>query len=432
MNPEGAELRVRWLLPSLGLWAAAALLAGAAVLTRSAPLLLLAVPLLVAPVAAGASVPRGHLGGRLAWAAGGGDRSVEVRGTLELDPGLPADSVMLRFYPVEPLVGRSAPVLDVASGVIGITWSLTARQPCVVVLPIPSATWRDPLGLVERPIRIDGTALRIDRFPPEVARLRATHLRRTTVFPGEVRSAQHGPSGDFFALRPSIAGDTPRQINWKATARSGALRANEFLRERTGDLLIVLDLRPTPLGPRRDGELLSIARSAAFGIASTFLAEKARVGLATFDEYATALPLASGRRQAFRIRAALQAARVGDVAGPVERLAVSLRRYFPPGVGTLVISSLSDDEGPLLLAHLRRRGFEPFVLAPSPLPLLTPADGRPGRVDALAARLLHLARRQRLAAAWREAPVIDWEEYWSLGPLVRFLSRPPERRTGAA
>jgi uncharacterized protein (DUF58 family) len=206
--------------------------------------------------------------------------------------------------------------------------------------------------------------------------------------------------------------------------------ANEFLKERTGDLLIVLDLRPSPLGPGLDEELLSMSRAAALGIAAAFLQEKARVGLALFDEYVTAVPLGAGRLQRYRIRSALQQSRVGTVAGPAERLGVALGRYFPRGIGCLVISPLADDEGPLMLAHLRRRGFDPFVLSPSALPLLLPPEGDQDRAAQLAARLFRLARRQRLAAAWKEAPIIEWEEYWSLAPLVRYLYRPPPRRTG--
>lgn len=422
----------RWRFASLALWAGAALLATVAVVERSATPLFLAIPLLVAPAAAWAGRPGPGASGALAWTDAGEGRDVRIEGRVSLGPGVASDAVALHLPATDPLQGPPAPTLTRTPGEIRIRWKLTASRPCLASLPVPSASWVDPIGLVEQPIALEGMPLHIERFPPEVARLRATQLRRTTVFPGEVRSREHGPAGEFFGLRASQPGDTPRQINWRGTARAGALLANDFYRERTGDLLLVLDLRPTPLGPRRDAEVAALGAAAAFGIASAFLAEKARVGLVTFSEFAETVPLGSGRTQALRLRNALQAARVGEVGGPVERLAVSVRRYFPPGVGTLVISSLSDPEAPLLLAHLRRRGYPPFVLSPSPLPLLAPRDRPMERVDRLAERLVRLARRQRLAEAWAEAPVVEWEEYWSLGPLARFLSRPLDRRTGTA
>ncbi len=403
---------------------------GVGILVHDVALLFLGVPLLLAPLAAYVAAPSTDAPARLVWEGSGSGREVRVEGRLTLPDGVDAAGVRIRLSAPGAL-DPVAPARYVRSpGAVAISLAYEAEFPCLAILPRPDVEWRDPFGLVERPLRVEGAALRLERFPPELARLRARHLRRTTVYPGEVLSRHRGGSGDFFAIRPSVAGDTPRQINWAASARARRWLANDYLLERTGDLLIVLDLRPTPLGAARDTELLAMGRAAAYGIASAFLSEKARVGLATFGEYVEALPLGSGRLQRFRIRRALQNAHLSESAGPAERLGASLPRYFPKGIGTLVISSLSDDEAPVMLAHARRRGYAPFVLAPSPLPLIAPVEARTDRRSELAARLLHLARRQRLAAAWAEAPVVDWEEYWSLAPFVRFLSRPAGRGGG--
>jgi hypothetical protein len=187
---------------------------------------------------------------------------------------------------------------------------------------------------------------------------------------------------------------------------------------------LLLDLRPTTLGPERDRQLLAIAQAGALGIASGFLDEKSRVGLGLFGEFLTAVPLGAGRQQRHRLRSALQAARITSTPGPSERFAVSLRRYFPPGVTTVLISPLSDDSDVVLLSHLRRRGYPTIVLSPSPLPLLEPATGSGRSDDALAMRLLKLVRRDRVSRTWPEAPVVEWTDYWSLAPFVRFLTRP--------
>jgi uncharacterized protein (DUF58 family) len=423
---------IRWRTPALILLGVGAGLAGVAVYRGSAPTLLLAVVFLLAPLGARATAPTRAPSARLTWSSQGSGRDVLVEGRLQLSKGLPSQGVALTLYRPAPLREIAPPEIHRRPGEVALKLAWHAEFPCMAVLPIPTATWTDPLGLLAMPVPVEGTALRLERFPPEAARIRARYLRRTTVFPGEVPSRQRGSGGEFFAIRSSTVGDTPMQINWPASARVGHLMANEFLRERTGDLLIILDLRPSSLGPRLDAEVLSMSRAAAMGIASAFLEEKARVGLALFDEYVTPVPLGAGRLQRFRIRTALQACEVGTVAGPAERLAVALGRYFPRGIGCLVISPLSDDEGPLMLAHMRRRGFDPFVLSPSALPLILPAHEAEDRAGRLAARLFHLARRQRLAAAWKEAPIIEWEDYWSLAPLVRYLSRPPPRRTGSA
>ncbi|MCI4360470.1 MAG: DUF58 domain-containing protein, partial [Thermoplasmata archaeon] len=131
--------------------------------------------------------------------------------------------------------------------------------------------WRDPLGLVAVPIPLDAPGVRVERFPPEASRLDSVRLPHTTPQPGEIRARQLGASGEFFSVRAAVPTDTPRQINWKATARTGRLLANDFYLERTGDLVLLLDLRPSSLGPERDAALLSIARAGALGIATGFL-----------------------------------------------------------------------------------------------------------------------------------------------------------------
>ena len=426
-----AEDPVRWGPITVGLLAGGGFLAAAGLYLHDAVPLFLAIPLLIAPLLAIAQVPRPVGPGELRWSAGGSGKEVLVEGTLSPPEGISPDGVALEFFPPAPLEEVGPPIVRRTATTVEFRREYSAVRPCLALFPRPRAVWRDPIGCVEVPFPLDAPAIRIERYPPEVSRLRATHLRRTTVFPGEVRSRQRGGAGDFFAIRPSTVGDTPKQINWRATARAGTLLANEYQVERTGDLVLVLDLRPTPLGPRRDGELVALARSAALGIASAFLQEKARVGVAIFDEYLTPVPLASGRAQRFRIQELLLRAVPGTVSGPPERLAVSLARYYPRGVTTLLISSMAGEDTPLVLAHLRRRGFSPMVLTPSPIPLILPKDAALQRPELLAGRLLHLARRRQLATAWEEAPVIEWEEYWSLAPLVRFLAQ-PLRRTGGA
>jgi hypothetical protein len=96
----------------------------------------------------------------------------------------------------------------------------------------------------------------------------------------------------------------------------------------------------------------------------------------------------------------------------------------------VLLSPLADEESLVLLTHLRRRGYPTIVLSPSPLPLLAPPAGSQTPDDAAALRLLKLVRRQRIGEAWREAPVVEWEDYWSLSPFVRFLSVPTTTRGG--
>jgi len=412
-------------------FAGGALLLALAVIVGNPLPVFAALPLLVAPIAALAAAPSNEAAADLEWSVGGGGPDVVVRGLVRPRPPLRPENLSVRFYRPPSLEEVRPPVLTYREEGIEFELAWRAPFPLLATLPRPEVVWRDPLALVAVAVAIDTPALKIERFPPEATRLETVKLPHTTPQPGEIRARQIGPSGEFFSVRAAGPTDTPRQINWRATARAGHLLANDYYLERTGDLVLLLDLRRSSLGPERDAALLEISRAAALGIAVGFLNEKSRVGLGLFDEFLTALPLGTGRLQRYRIAQALQRATLGEVAGPSERMAVSMRRYFPPGVTTVLLSPLADDESLVVLTHLQRRGYPTVVLSPSPMPLLAPR-GPVGADTATAVRLMRLMRRRRIGEAWREGPVVDWEDYWSLAPFVRFLSTParPSRGRG--
>ncbi|MCI4339700.1 MAG: DUF58 domain-containing protein [Thermoplasmata archaeon] len=416
--------------PALLAFSGGALLLVVAVLAGSPLGVFAALPLLMAPVAALSAAPTGGASAELSWSVEGAGADVLVRGTLRPDSSLDTDRLRIRFYRPPSLVEVAPPRLVVTPTSIEFTLSWRAPFPFLSTVPRPEVVWQDPLGLVEVAVAMEAPALKIERFPPEASRLGTVRLPHTTPQPGEIRSRYIGPSGDFFSVRAAGPTDTPRQINWRATARSGRLLANDFYLERTGDLVLLLDLRPSSLGPERDAVLLSIACAGALGIASGFLAEKARVGVGLFGEFLTAVPLGAGRLQRFRIAQALQKATLTDAPGPSERLAVSMRRYFPPGVTTVLLTPLADEESLVVVSHLRRRGYPTIVLSPSPIPLLVPPKDTATPEDQVALRLLRLVRRRRIGDAWREGPVVDWDDYWSLSPFVRFLSAPARPSRG--
>ena len=400
----------------------------AAFVSKSPALLFLALPMLAAPLAALVSVPARPGRVTLRWTEGGSGPEIAIDGEVEGAGALALGALSLGIVPPAPIVEDRPPRYRKDGALLRFHLSWRAPYPLIATAPPPTASLVEPLGLAERPLAIDGEALRIERFPPEAARVGAIPLRRTTVLPGEVASRTIGASGEFFGVRYAVPGDSPRRINWRASGRLGRTCVNEFRLERTGDLLIVLDARPTSLGSAEDAALLSIGRAAAHGIASAFLHEKDRVGLAVFGEYLDAVPLGSGRTHGYRIARLLDRARVSEVAGPPERLAVSLRRSYAPGVSTLLISPLAEEESYHVLPHLRRRGFPTFVLSPSPLPRLaaTLPDAPEGRS---LRRLVRLIRRARMGEVWEEAPVLDWDDYWTLAGLPG-LFRLPSRSGG--
>ncbi|MFZ0891653.1 MAG: DUF58 domain-containing protein [Thermoplasmata archaeon] len=425
---EGAEEPLRWRRTTYGLFATTAILFAIGIIYKNPVPLFLGLPFLLTPISAALSQPKGVPTAQLTWSADGIEGEIHITGRLTPGPNAPAGEIIPEFMRPASLSERRPP--DVRYDTSGISFDLAweTSRPCLARVPVPRISWRDPIGLVERPGHVEGTPLSIERYPPELMRIGSPPLRRTILVPGEVRSRATGRSGDFFAIRDAAPTDTPRQINWRATARRGRMLANEYYLERTGDVLLLLDLRPSPLGPERDSQLSSLTAAAAYGIAEAFLDEKARVGLAFYDEFVTALPLASGRTQRYRIREALRHARPGRSGGPEERCAIALRRYFPAGVMTILLSPLADEAAANLIPHLRLRGFPVIVLSPSPLPIILDRTNRRSPVDPIADRLMRLVRRGRVGEVWEDAPVVDWDNYWSLTGFVDLMSAPVRHR----
>jgi uncharacterized protein (DUF58 family) len=412
----------RWSRRTYVLYATAATFVFAAVALRSPAPLFVAVPLLLGPIAATFGFPRSVTSATLKWAVEGGGERVTIVGTFRWNAPIRNGRMIPIFNPPASLMETARPERQTDPWWLEFALSYRIPGPSLLEFPCPRMVWRDAWGLVEHEVPVVGEPLSIERFPPEIHRLDRIRLERTTPSPGEMRSRMVGSAGEYFAVRPSVSGDTRRQINWRATARAGRLLSNDYHLERTGDLLLLLDLRPSGLGPARDDQMVNVARAAAFGIADAFLSQKSRVGVGVFTDRLAAVPLGTGRLQRFRIRALLREASMPDEGGPPERFAISVRRFFPPGAFTILISPLIEEEAMMVLPLLRRRGFPTVVLSPSPLAVLGLSDDT--EEDRVTGRLLRLARRQRLSDVWRQAPVIDWNDYWSLASFVRFLRNP--------
>ncbi|HKN06223.1 MAG TPA: DUF58 domain-containing protein [Thermoplasmata archaeon] len=427
-GPPSRPLRWRPLAPFL--LAVGAVLLLTAVITRNPVPLFLALPLLLAPVAAGVAGPRSAPPVRIDLLVEGSGEEVRFEGTVAPDRGLDARDLLIEIARPPSLLEASDPQFDRSFTEQRFRANWTAPEPTIAEIDVPIVLWRDPMGLVEREAVSTGAPLVVTRYPPELLRIGAVHLERTTPLPGETHSRRVGESGEFHGIRLARPDDSPRQINWRATARAGRPLANEYDLEKTGDILILLDARPTPLGPALDERLFSIVRAAALGLSDSFLTIKARVGLGIFGEFLDVVPLATGRTHRIRIETALKRAHLATVAAPAERCAVAARRSFPPGLTTVVFSSLAYDPSNDLSPYLRRRGFPVVVLSPSPLPIVATMSRLTGKDEELAARIARLVRRNRIARAWQEAPTIDWDDYWSLGQFVDFVRRPRIRRAG--
>ena len=85
------------------------------------------------------------------------------------------------------------------------------------------------------------------------------------VVSGKREAYQKGLGSDLYRIREYLPEDSARHVDWKATAKSGALKVREFAREDERRLRIVFD-NPAPrlLSPEKYEHMVSLAASAAW------------------------------------------------------------------------------------------------------------------------------------------------------------------------
>jgi uncharacterized protein (DUF58 family) len=66
---------------------------------------------------------------------------------------------------------------------------------------------------------------------------------------GELESYQRGRGNDLYAIRDYQFNDSARHVDWKASARTGALQVKEYAREDERRVMLVFDPYVGPQGP---------------------------------------------------------------------------------------------------------------------------------------------------------------------------------------
>lgn len=258
---------------------------------------------------------------------------------------------------------------------------------------------------------------------PDIRKLRNVVIRprRTRVYAGAIPAHTGGQGIEFFGVHEYQPGDSPRSINWRASARNmDSLYSNEYRQERVADVGIVLDARMRSNMFRNGNSIFDYSVLAAGTLADTFISQGNRVGLLVYGNYLAWTYPAYGKMQRERIMHALASASVGSSAvfAGLEHLPA---RMFPPESQIVLVSPLIQDDMEVLV-RLRARGYQVLVVTPDPVQFeknLLP-DAEEVETAARIVRMereLFIRRLQRAGvhvAAWNVS--IPFEQ--ALGPLL--------------
>src|SRR5487761_539921 len=250
---------------------------------------------------------------------------------------------------------------------------------------------------------------------------------------GAHTSGQRGRGLEFQEVRPYVAGDDPRNIDWRVTARRGRPHTKLFREERERPVWLLVDLQPGLFfGSRRQLKSAVVVRAAAL-LAWIASLSGDRVGAVIADGRGQARVLPARARQA-GVLPLLQALLESQPTSPAQpaplALEEALRAFLPlvrPGSQILAISDFAglraeaDSLWRALGAHSDLRLF--WVTDPleeDGLPNGRFRAGLPGRL-----RILEGARvRDRWRQAWgeREARIAALSEH-NAAPVVRLDTR---------
>ncbi|WP_324676499.1 DUF58 domain-containing protein [Hymenobacter sp. GOD-10R] len=158
-----------------------------------------------------------------------------------------------------------------------------------------------PIGLVRRRFRYDQD--QVVPVYPSFLQMRQYELlaisnRLTEV--GVKRIRRVGHSMEFEQIRPYVAGDDPRTINWKASARrasasSDTLVVNHFQDERAQQVYCLIDKGRVMRMPFAGLSLLDYAINATLVVSNIALIKHDKAGLVTFSNQLSAIVPADRR-----------------------------------------------------------------------------------------------------------------------------------------
>ena len=260
----------------------------------------------------------------------------------------------------------------------------------------------------------------VKAYPSHDKLLKSIPPLDTQIYSGDYVSRASGDGIEFANVRPFVAGDSVRRVNWRVTSRRNSLHVNLAQPERDADLVLFLDtFSEADLG---DATTLDLTVRGASVLARHHLQHADRIGLVSFGGVLRWLTASMGRTHAYRVADFLIDVNT-TFSYAWKDLELLPQGTLPPAAMVIAFSSLVDDRSFKALADINQRGFPVVVINTLVEDQVQPTDTPEGRVARRAWILQREMKRDTLKAAG--VPIVDWT---GAEPIQAALAMLPQRR----
>jgi len=145
--------------------------------------------------------------------------------------------------------------------------------------------FRGPLNMVIRHLT-SGEEKKVAVYPSYLQMRKFELMAQTDQlqFAGSRRLRKLGSSLEFEQIKEYVPGDDYRTVNWKATARKSALMVNNYIDERSQQIICVLDKGRSMKMPFEGMTLLDYAINSTLVLSNIVLMKQDKAGLLTFGK----------------------------------------------------------------------------------------------------------------------------------------------------
>lgn len=237
------------------------------------------------------------------------------------------------------------------------------------------------------------------------------------------RSRRQGGGTELAEVRPFVAGDRLRRINWRVTSRTGDLHVNATWTDRDSEVVLLLDTEydlGASAGIDGTASSLDTAMRAAASLAEHYLHTGDRVRVIDLGRRIADVPSAGGRAHLRRILDVLVAACVGTVRAASLHVDNRLLGRVEPGSLVIALTPLLGAAGVGHVANLVQRGHSVIVVDTMPDDAF--AAETPWRALAIRCRLLERqVEIDRLGELG--VPTVRWRGPGTLDDVLRDVAR---------